>query len=250
MGQGDPLIIMHGLFGNSDNWLSLAKELSAHRTVYLVDSRNHGRSPHSSDFSYPHMVEDLYELLTDFNLRTVSLSGHSMGGMVAMNFALEYPHRVRDLNVIDIAPRSYPLLHERIIEGLTSINLSGLTSRREADSLLAPYIDNERTRQFLLKNLYRTDKGLYAWRLNLPVIAARVKDAGNWLYSKNSSYDGPVQFIKGALSDYIQPEDNTIIAQLFPAAQIKVIPGATHWVHADAPQELLAMIISFLDNNH
>ena len=161
LGSGDPILILHGLFGISDNWITIAKSLAKKHLVYLLDMRNHGRSPHTAAFTYADMVEDIYEFLTDMRLRQVSIIGHSMGGKTAMNFAQEYPHRINKLIIIDISPRKYPVFHRNIIDGLLTLDISKLNSRKDADEKLTEKISSRRIRQFLLKNLTRNDDGFF-----------------------------------------------------------------------------------------
>jgi esterase len=245
LGEGDPLIILHGLFGISDNWLSIGKQLAPTYRCYLLDMRNHGRSPHSMELNYEDMVEDIYEFLTDFGLRTVSIIGHSMGGITAMKFALEYPHRIKKLVIVDIAPKSYPALHQNILEGLLAIPIKNLKSRAEADTILKNYVSSPKVRQFLLKNLFRQEDQSYAWRLNIDAISSHSADIGR-SFSQNKTYDKPTLFIRGEKSDYILEEDTYRIKGIFPQATILTIDGATHWVHAEKPEAVLNAIRSFL----
>ena len=174
-GTGKPLVILHGLFGSADNWFSIAKELEKDFTLYLVDQRNHGDSPHSEEWNYGVMVEDLKELIDEEGLDRIYLMGHSMGGKTAMNFAVEYPERVDRLIVADIAPRYYEVHHQTILEGLNSIKLDQIKSRKEADDQLAKYIDEVGIRQFLLKSLGRNSEG-FVWKINLPVITENIEE--------------------------------------------------------------------------
>ena len=245
-GTGDPILILHGLFGSSDNWHTIAKELAKTHTVYFLDMRNHGRSPHHNEMTYSAMVEDIYEFLTDFNLRKVTLIGHSMGGKTAMNFALEYPHRVNKLIVIDIAPKAYPILHDSIIESLVAIDINNLSSRKEADERLSKTLNRPELRQFLLKNLYRKGDDKYVWRINLPVIARNIQKLGE-ATQKDRNFDSPTLFIKGELSDYILPQDVDLIKDIFPEAKITTVPEGSHWIHAEKPNDLVELIQRFLN---
>jgi pimeloyl-ACP methyl ester carboxylesterase len=245
IGKGKPLIILHGLFGMSDNWLSIAKQLSKSYHCYLLDLRNHGRSPKSPDLNYDDMVEDIYEFLTDFGLRTVSLIGHSMGGMVAMKFALEYSHRIDKLIIVDIAPKSYPALHQNILTGLKSIPITKIKSRNEADKYLEKYIPARRTRQFLLKNLYRKEDHSYTWHVNLDAIYEHASDIGSGI-STNHTYEKPTLFIRGEKSEYLLEKDRAQIIRFFPNAKIIEIKEASHWVHAEKPDEFLEVVKTYL----
>ena len=245
MGSGKPLVILHGLFGMSDNWISIAKELSDRFHCYILDMRNHGRSPKSDDLNYDDMVEDIYEFLTDFEIRTTSFIGHSMGGMVAMKFALEYAHRVDRLVIVDIAPKSYPALHQNILTGLQSIPIDKIKSRSEAEEYLKDFVPSGKTRQFLLKSLYRKEDNSYAWRINLDSIYDHASDIGRGITTTHT-FEKPTLFIQGENSEYILPSDKSRIISLFPQAIIKEIKGASHWVHAEKPDEFFKVVEAYL----
>jgi len=246
IGSGDPFIILHGLFGSSDNWLNIAKHLADNYTIHLLDSRNHGKSPHTNEFGYDNMAMDVREYIQDHNLKNLILMGHSMGGKVAMKIALEYPMRVNKLIVADIAPRKYSIIHDHIIEALRSINPNSLDSREQADSQLSKTIKNSILRKFLLKNLYREENNIYKWRINLEAICSNLESLGAQVTS-NQQFEDNVLFLKGELSDYITAEDEAEIQSLFPRAIIKSIPRATHWLHAENPADFLIEIKRFLN---
>ena len=243
-GSGPPLVILHGLFGSLDNWFSIAKELVEHYTLYLVDQRNHGDSPHSTEWNYGVMVEDLLELLDAEGLDSVYLMGHSMGGKTVMNFAVQYPERVSKLIVGDIAPRYYPIHHQVILEGLNALDLSQLQSRKEADDLLAPYIPELGIRQFLLKSLGRDANG-FAWKINLSVITQHIEEVGKAL-DEETVFEGPTLFLGGANSSYIQEKDLPDMKRHFPNCTWISIPNAGHWLHAEQPQAVVAEMRKFL----
>ena len=243
-GTGPPLVILHGLFGSLDNWFSIAKELVDHYTLYLVDQRNHGDSPNSTEWNYGVMVEDLRELLDEEGLDSVYLMGHSMGGKTVMNFAVTYPERVRKLIVGDIAPRHYPIHHQRILEGLNALNLQTLQSRKEADDQLAAFIPELGIRQFLLKSLGRDANG-FAWKINLPVITEQIEEVGKAL-EEGTIFDGPTLFLGGANSSYIQQQDLPDINTHFPNSEWVSIPDAGHWLHAEQPEAVVKAIRRFL----
>lgn len=245
LGQGAPLLILHGLFGLSDNWQTLAKYLSQQYHVYLLDLRNHGRSPHSEEFNYDNMIADLLEFTTDQQLQTPVIMGHSMGGKVAMNFALKYPEQVSKLIVVDIAPRPYPVHHQEIINGLNAVDISAIKSRSEADAALAPYIPEEEVRLFLLKNLYRKEDNSFGWRMNLATIERNIEEVGRETTSA-VPFPKPTLFIKGGRSRYIQDKDGPSIKQLFPQAEIATIEEAGHWVHAEAPEKFYQLVVNFI----
>ncbi len=244
LGKGDPLILLHGVFGSSDNWISVAKALAESFKLYLVDQRNHGKSPHSPDFSYKAMEEDLLELIDAEEMIEPNIMGHSMGGKTAMNFACHHPGKTGKLVVIDIAPKFYKPHHQKIFQGFHSINLSQLVSRKEADEKLSEFIGDFMTRQFLLKNLSRNSHG-FNWKINLEAIEENIDKLGNGLNSRDH-FQGPTLFIGGELSDYILEEDRELIHTHFPNSQIDTIAGAGHWVHVDRPDKMIDSIRAFL----
>ncbi|WP_026947764.1 alpha/beta fold hydrolase [Algoriphagus marincola] len=243
-GSGQPLVILHGLFGSADNWFSIARELEKDFTLFLVDQRNHGDSPQDEEWNYSVMVEDLKELLDEEGLSEVFLMGHSMGGKTAMNFAIEYPDRVKKLIVADISPRYYPVHHQKILEGLNSIKLSEIHSRKDADDQLAQYISIPGIRQFLLKSLGRDRTGFY-WKINLPVITENIEEVGKAL-DEDGKYEGPTLFLAGGNSDYIQQSDLQDILFHFPNYEVEFIDGAGHWLHAEKPAEVIEEVRKFL----
>jgi len=252
IGSGEPILVLHGLFGSSDNWMTIANGLKEIGQIYLVDMRNHGRSPHSTVLDYTAMTEDIYEFLADLSLRQVSIIGHSMGGLTAMNFTLIYPHRVKKLVVIDIAPRIYPIHHQNIVDGLLAVNIAKIKTRQQADEQLAGHIEQASTRQFLLKNLYRSTDGKYSWRLNLPVIAQNLVNMGAGLTTaalEQPPFQEPCLFIRSALSDYIQEEDKLHIKKLFPVAEIITVENTTHWLPAEDPETVLSILKTFINQN-
>ena len=244
IGSGPPLVILHGLFGSADNWYSISRELDKEFTMYLVDQRNHGDSPHSDAWNYEVMAADLKELLDDEGLDKVFLMGHSMGGKVAMTFAVNNPERVARLIVADISPRYYPVHHEVILDGLQAINLPEIQFRKEADYALAVHIPDFGTRQFLLKSLGRNADGFY-WKINLLVIVANIEEVGKAL-EDDAVYEGETLFLAGEKSKYIQEKDMESILEHFPNYQLKIISNAGHWLHAEQPKAVVEEIRSFL----
>ena len=245
VGEGSPIVILHGLFGSSDNWLSIARALSDKHKVYTVDQRNHGQSPHSDYFTYEVMANDLKEFLEEHQIINPIIVGHSMGGKVAMQFAIEHGDMIEKLVIVDIAPKSYPVHHDVILEGLNSINLSELSSRNEADKQLASYVPDMGTRQFLLKNLARTSDG-FQWKINLPVIETGIEQIGIGL-EPNSKYEGETLFIRGKNSSYIKNEDQSLLEEHFPNSELETIESAGHWVHAEQPEEFLKILMTFVN---
>lgn len=244
-GEGEPLIILHGLFGSADNWFSIARDLGKSYTLYLVDQRNHGDSPQSEEWDYDVMAEDIAELMKDERLESAFLMGHSMGGKTAMNLALKYPEKVRKLIVADIAPRQYPVHHQTILEGLNAIKLGELKSRKEADDVLSKYISDSGIRQFLLKSLGRDQEGNFIWKINLPVITAKIENVGEAL-DFDGTFDKPTLFMGGANSNYINEGDKEEIDRYFPDHKIIHLKNAGHWLHAEQPEAVVQTVKAFL----
>jgi len=238
------LFILHGLFGSSDNWQTLAKRFSSDFTVYLVDQRNHGHSPHGIEHNYDVMVEDFAELIDDLGLDKFNLMGHSMGGKTAIAFAGEYPELLNKLIIVDISHKQYPMHHEQIVLGLKALDLSKIKTRGEADKELSKYIDNLAIRQFLLKNLYWERKGQLGWRINLPVLANDIQKIIEEVYF--DTIDVPTLFIRGDQSNYILESDFEEIKQKFPSSKIVTIKNAGHWVHAEQQDLFYQIVVDFL----
>ena len=248
LGEGTPLFILHGLLGSSDNWISLAKIWSKTHKVYLIDLRNHGQSFHSDQFNYDLMANDVYELIMDESIQSVDIIGHSMGGKVAMKLAVQHPSKIKNLVIIDIAPKYYPVHHEQILKGLKAIQLSNLASRNEADETLKKYVNEAGIRQFLLKNLKRNAEG-YIWKMNLNVISEQIENVGENL-KNHDKFDGPTLFIRGGNSDYINGADLAQINKIFPKSKVETIDNAGHWVHAEKPTELMMTINQFINSSY
>ena len=244
-GQGDPIIILHGMFGTSDNWQTLAKKLAHDYLVYIVDLRNHGRSPHNNEFNYQVMAEDLRMFMESQWMYEARIIGHSMGGKTAMQFALNNPDMVEKLVVVDIANESYKGGHESIFKALFSLDLEKTDNRKEADAFLKNQIEDFGVRQFLLKNLTRNKSGSYEWKMNLPVIYENYSSILGKIES-DESFEGATLFVRGGLSKYITTTNFEATRELFPYAELKTIENAGHWVHAEAPNELLEMLELFL----
>lgn len=246
MGEGEPLIILHGFFGMLDNWFTLGKKFAEDFTVYLIDLRNHGQSPHSNEWNYKIMSNDLLKFFDEHNIVKANIIGHSMGGKASMYFASEHPERVKKLVVADIAPRFYPIHHHTILKALISIDLENLKSRNEADELLSKYISDFGTKQFLLKNLARKENNntKFEWRFNLPVIVKNIHEVG---VQTTGGSTAPTLFIRGENSDYINQSDEAEIKKLYPNAEIISI-NSGHWVHAEKPEEFYNVVMKFLKN--
>ena len=245
VGEGDPLIIIHGLFGASGNWQSLVKNhfSTRYRTVAL-DLRNHGRSPHADQGSIAVMAEDVLELMADEGIERAHVLGHSMGGKVAMHLALFHSHAVDKLIVADIVPRGYPRRHDSIFAALKSLDLSSFNSRSEIDKALTPQIPEFGVRQFLLKGLVH-HAGTYAWGMNLDAIEANydsvIAEIEAW-----EPFEEDTLFLRGSESNYVQDADLMSIRALFPFAELQTIEGAGHWLHAEKPEEFARICMEFL----
>ena len=248
-GQGQPLLILHGFLGMSDNWKTLGIQFAAEGfQVHLLDLRNHGRSFHSEEFSYELMVQDVHEYCQSNNLTTFSIIGHSMGGKVAMLFATTYPDLIEKLIVADIGPKYYPPHHQAILEGLNAVDFSKKPSRNEVDAILAIPISDFGTRQFLLKSLYWQEPGQLAFRFNLTVFNKKMDEIGKPLPLESTS-SLPTLFVRGGNSNYILDQDLGGIRQHFPKAQLQTIPNVGHWLHAENPVLFYQFCIDFLKNN-
>ena len=246
-GDGAPLMILHGLFGSSDNWRSIASQLSQERQVISVDLPNHGQSPHTDNVAYQDMADDVAVLIQELGLKNVDMLGHSIGGKVAMTIATSYPDKIKSLIIVDMAPKSYPDRHSDIFDALLAVDISTLTKRSEADGILAKTIPNKAIRQFLLINLIKRNEKL-KWQLNLTVLAqhysALLKAVG-----EGTTVKQPSLFIRGALSDYIEDRDVKLIKQQFLSAEVVTIENAGHWIHAERPDVFLSTVHAFLSND-
>ena len=245
-GQGDPIIILHGLFGTLDNWQTLAKQLAEHYTVYIIDQRNHGRSPHADEFNYRILAEDLQGFMEDNWIYQARIIGHSMGGKTAIQFALEYPAMVEQLVVVDMGIKAYQGGHAEIFAALLDLDLSTIEDRKAAAALLKPRIPEMGVRQFLLKNLTRNKEGGYRWKMNLPVLHDRYQDILAAIES-NEVFTGDTLFIRGEQSNYVRDADWAAIQALFPQAELATVADAGHWVHAEQPAELLKLVTNFFE---
>ncbi len=248
LGEGDPLIILHGFLGMSDNWKTLGTQYANNGyEVHLVDQRNHGRSFWSDDFNYSILAEDVKRYMEHHALSVVSILGHSMGGKTAMTFACTFPERLTQLMVADIAPKFYPPHHQYIIDALTALSMDEITSRSQADFLLAEHLHDWGIRQFLLKNLHWVEKGRLAFRFNLKVLSERMEEIGESIGSTDT-YLGPTLFLRGSRSEYISNEDLPEIKRHFPKALLETIDDAGHWLHAENPGEFLEKSLNFMNS--
>lgn len=247
-GDGPPFLILHGLLGASGNWHSLSRNVFAEDfSVYALDLRNHGRSPHAERLDYPSMAADVERFFQIHALREAYLMGHSMGGKVAMQLALSDPGLIKKLIVVDVAPRAYPPYHREILDALQSIAPSSVSSRDDVEEALTERISSKPVRQFLLKNLaYDSDDDRYYWQMGLDAIAENYENV-NQAIESDRRYDGPTLFVRGENSSYIDDEeDMDEIRRLFPKARLETIAGAGHWIHADKPDAFAEVVLDFL----
>jgi pimeloyl-ACP methyl ester carboxylesterase len=240
-----PLIILHGLLGLSDNWHLIGKIFGEHYRTFVLDARNHGRSPHSDVFNYHAMSEDVVEFMQQRNISSASLLGHSMGGKTAALVSLLHPELIDKLIVVDIAPRSYQAHHDQVFDAITSLDLTKFEYRKDIDEALSKKIQDVPLRQFLLKNLLRDDSGMFHWKMNLEVIEKNYAQINEEL-PRDHQFDKPTLIIRGENSEYIQEKDLPAINQLFPDAELATVKNAGHWVHVDAPEEFADTVLNFL----
>ena len=246
LGTGPDLIILHGLFGSGDNWRSIAKGLSEHYRVHLLDLPNHGRSAWIEQQSYPAFAEAVTEWIRENAIERYHLMGHSMGGKVAMQMALgDLGDGIDRLIIVDIAPRAYPPHHQDIFGALNRIDLRQHKDRRSVDEALKDGIETAGIRQFILKSLYRNDEGDLAWRFNLKALREQYEDIASEPDFK-TPFEGSTLFIKGMNSQYITADDQPAIRDRFPNAEAKLIEGAGHWPHAEKPVAFLRIVERFL----
>lgn len=259
-GSGPPLIILHGLYGSSDNWVSIAVRLSSDFTVLLPDQRNHGQSPHSQIHTYDAMAADLHELTEELHMDKFLLAGHSMGGKTAMKFALKWPEKLNGLVIVDVSPFGSPshdnpffTEHKQILESLLSIKPELFNTRTEIEDILSSQISSEKTRGFIMKNLKRRSEGNFEWKLNAPSLLANLSNITDGVTDReqsNLTITGfPVVFVRGGNSDYITNEDINLILKVFPAAEIITIPETGHWIHAEKPERIAGIFLDLKAGN-
>jgi pimeloyl-ACP methyl ester carboxylesterase len=257
-GSGPPLIILHGLYGSSDNWISIAKSISDRFTVFLPDQRNHGLSPHSDIHDYDSMKEDLYELVMDLGLNRFFLAGHSMGGKTAVSFALDWAEKLYGMVIADISPFAEKIRFQeefnhnfQILNSLLNLKLSGVTSRSDIESQLITMTGSEKVRGLMMKNLRREPDNSFSLKINASSLLRnldRIHDPVITGTTDKKEITGfPVLFLKGENSDYIPESDFASISQVFPAAEFIVIPGAGHWIHSDNPEAVRQCFLKLLE---
>jgi esterase len=244
-GEGDALIMLHGLFGMSDNLAPIGKKLADRRRVILVDQRNHGRSAHHADMSYPLMAQDILRLMDDARIERADVLGHSMGGKVAMQLAVSSPQRFRRVIVADIAPVQYPQHHDLVFAGLFAVRDARCTTRGEVDQVLASFVSDAGVRQFLAKSLLRDDANVLQWRFNVDGLHENY-DAIRAAPVQDMLFEGQALVIRGGNSNYILPEHKAAFARYLPAARYESVDGAGHWLHAEKPIEFTTLVADFL----
>jgi pimeloyl-ACP methyl ester carboxylesterase len=260
--QGKQIVIIHGLYGSSDNWLTVGKKLGKKHHVYLVDQRNHGRSPNAGEHTYEAMKEDLAEFFEQQKIDKAIVIGHSMGGKTAMYFAAEYPEKVEKLIVADIAPKDYLEIgensqyyqHQLILQTLIELNnsCSSYHSREEIADFLMLKLGSQDLVMFLLKSIY-LDKETkqFKCRVNVEVLYDALDEIISgmnyrWLEDRIPILNYPVLFIRGARSNYLTEEDVKMVKEIYPEAQITTIPDAGHWLHAEQPKLFMDALVSFI----
>ena len=257
-GSGPSFVILHGLYGASDNWISIAKKLEDQFTVYIPDLRNHGHSPHTTTHTFQDMTDDLFRFFNDHSITKAIILGHSMGGKLAMMFSAEYPELVKCLIVADIAPKSYNSLnqifksvlqHELILELMEELNLVAVDSRKEIDHFLSEKLHDPSLRQFLIKNIHRNKEGYFEWKINVPVLKYALRSITSevnteWFADRQPILNYPVTFIRGLNSEYISDIDIPAIKKIYPEAKIIDIPDAGHWLHAEQPEKFIDAVLS------
>jgi len=245
-GEGKPLIIIHGLFGMSDNWNALGKRFAEEFNVHIVDLRNHGRSFHSDDFSYNDMAKDIEEYIQFANLVSPIIIGHSLGGKVAINLCFRKNIECSKLVVVDIAPKSYSIdFHKKILEVLNGVSIKEFSSRSEIDEVLSVDIKEFSVRQFLMKNLYRDQNKQFNWRFNIKVLKEKLENISGAEFLQES-IDTPTLFLKGEMSSYINENDEKLISMHFINSQLNTIVGSGHWIHAEQPELFYNYVMKFI----
>ena len=255
---GENIIIAHGLYGSSDNWVSIARQLSDRFRVIVVDLRNHGKSPHSEDHSFELMASDIKTLLIDLNIQKAYFVGHSMGGKVVMQFALSYPTMVKKIAILDVAPKSYISRksdainnHHAILHAMMDLNISTLKTRVEIEEYMHTTIGNNTIANFLLKNIARRNDGYYEWKLNVEALYNNLDQIldgfSQYANTEIEPFTGPTLFLRGEKSTYFEDEDLLNARKLFPNCELSTIPNAGHWLHAEQPELVAKSLIYFFD---
>ena len=246
IGEGDPVILMHGLFGSADNLGSFARALSATYRVISVDMRNHGRSPHDTSMRYSDMSEDIIQLLDRLAIDKTRIFGHSMGGKAAMQFALNHGEHVEKLLVADIAPVEYRHKHSDILAGMNRVKEEQPASRKDVIAILKNYESEQAVLSFLATNWRKDEDGQWGWRINLEAIEREYSEIAKGM--TGGPYNGPTMFIRGGNSDYLRSEHTAVVKQLFPKATVRTIEGTGHWLHAEKPELFASTALRFYND--
>lgn len=248
LGEGKPLLILHGFLGMSDNWKTLGNQFAQNGyQVHLIDQRNHGKSFHSADFDYDLMSEDVLNYMGHFQIENTYLIGHSMGGKTAMQLTTSHKELITKLVVADISPKYYPPHHQPIVDALGKLDFDKISSRKEADEVLSQYLSEIGIRQFLLKNLHWVESGRLGLRFNFEVLKNKMDEIGENI-SSTANFDGPTLFLRGDRSEYIMPNDFPEIKKHFSKASIETIDNAGHWLHAENPKQFFEKTLLFLNS--
>lgn len=250
-GNGTPLIILHGLYGSGENWLTIGKKLAEYFEVYLIDQRNHGNSPHDNAHNYQAMADDLLQFFETHKIDKANIIGHSMGGKTAIFFTQFFSEKINKLIIVDISPRSYTNTeeskeHYKILESLQKINFKICKNYNDIDKQLSSSLKDNRLRSFLLKNIKREGKGCFSWKINIPVLIKELPSIFVGI-NENQIIENQTLFIKGALSNHIPENDFALIKKIFKNSEIKIINSAGHWAHAEQPKEFLKIVMGFLE---
>jgi esterase len=247
-GEGPPVLLLHGLFGSAANLGMVARGLAPTFSVFSLDLPNHGRSPRRAAMGYADMARDVAAFIRGRDLGPCHLLGHSMGGKVAMQLALQEPELVNRLVVADIAPVPYPPHHDQVLAGLAAVAAAAPEERKQADEILAAHVEEPGVRAFLLKSWQKQANGRWGWLIEVEAIEANYSKLGapNVPPTPGGCHDGPTLFIIGSESNYVRPEHRDAILALFPAAEVKIIQGTGHWLHAEKPNAFNRVVTRFL----
>ncbi len=244
LGEGKPFVVLHGVFGSSDNLFTVCRKIAENGyEVHILDARNHGQSPHSAEFNYDVMAEDLNQYISDHTIRKPILLGHSMGGKTVMNFAAKFTNYSKII-VVDIAQRFYPTHHSHILEGLAAIDLKKIKNRKDAEDIFSNYVSDFSERQFILKNLYRNEEGMFDWRINIPVISREIFQIGSEI-KFTKKIISPALIIRGSESSYVNEQDFADFKYYFINSELVTVQGANHWIHASSPLEFVEVVLKF-----
>lgn len=261
VGSGTPVIILHGLYGSSDNWMTIARKLAEHNfQIISVDHRNHGNSPHTVEHTYEDMITDLAWLMNDLDIDKAHIIGHSMGGKVAIGFAADYPEKILSLTIADILPLNYlekPAsavqydFHKRILETLFHLNIKSAKNRKEIEEHLMKDIPEIHIRKFILKNLRKSGDQTFEWKINVPVLRKQLDEIISGIDYRN--YEDripiikyPVQLIRGSLSGYCPDDKLYVIKEMYPEIRISTMQDATHFLHAEKPDNFTVLLLEFI----